>query len=499
MIDELFGPGSMAEIREDILTDIVNESAKSGNIEDIEPGSDNWNQATGVAGSLMFAHARIDNGRDACTPNTARGADLVRFKESYRLPDVNQSYASGKVTATISGTASIPNGQAGVRNGIRYEVINGPYDGLTNGADVDVQATTIGSKGNARSGEAFTWINPPQNVSPSAKVSKYQAITGGYDEETEGRLKERVLNRSGTNPGGGNWGQLREIAFNTSAAVHAAFVFPTILGPNTDKTIVLKSFDRDLFNFSRQAPDGLVGDVRGNIHAELSTSITAVVDTGADEPADVAILLDIPDSTLVGGTGGGWLDGSPWPQLNGQTRILVSNVGATGTVEVDASTTVEPVDLVTRVAWWSRYTMTFYVRTVISHSGAPGAYQLVLDAPFVDDLGQTPSIGDFISPGAERLSAYASTWVDLMEKLGTGENTNDSNLIYHGRALRHPPPAEGIRNGLTSGQLTDMKHKNGEIEEIAYSYRSITTPTVPAALELPPNVLVPRHFGVYPL
>jgi hypothetical protein len=493
----------MAQIREDILTDIQNEALKAGIEVPIGPGSHAYAEETGTAGSLMFAHARIDSAKDACTPLTApEGVDLNRFKRSYRLPDVNKSQASGKVAITITGngSATIPNGQPGTIDGQRFTVVNGPWDEIVDGGEVDVNMDNFGSKGNKKAGTKGTFLNPPNNVSPECKVSKYKPIVGGYDDETPSRLRERILNRTGTNPGGGNWGQLREIAFNASPAVQQAFVYPGLFGPSTDKVVILREFDLELLDFSREFPDGAQTGVRGLIHAAFSTGFTGIVETATNEPVDVALRVELPNATIVGGAGGGWSDGAPWPQLAGPTtKVSITSVGVGGQITINASTTIEPIPGLTRCAWWSPNDMKFHVRTVVTFSGTAGAWVVTPDVPFVDSAGNTPATGQYISPNAENLSNYAKYWVELMGKLGPGENTNDPQLIYLGRALRHPIQEEGWGSKLGMNIRNELKMKNPEMGEIEYSYRSLTQPSIPANVELPPNVLVPRHFGIYPV
>ncbi len=496
-----FGPKNVAEIRGDYLADLANAAAQSGVTEDIGPGTDNYAQGTAVAGVAMLLHARIDGNSDAITPNTATGEDLLRWKGALGLPDVNASNAGGKITIEVlgGGTATIPDGQPGTINGNPFTVINGPWSSILNGADVDVLMGVVGEVGNARQGTPATLLNPPANVSADAKVSRFFPIVGGYDEENQPRLRERVLNRMGTNPGGGNWGQLREIAYETSPGVQQAFVYPAVAGAATDKLVVLKSFDREFFNFSRIMPDAVVTQVRGNVHAIASTGLATIVSATTDEPADVAIQLAIPDSRLSGGNGSGWLDVAPWPLLEGgNTRVTVTS-NTNGVLVLAAATTTAPIEGQTRIAWWSPTTCTFYVRTVMAVSGSAGAWSVTLDVPFVDDAGEKPVAGDFISPGAENLVAYGTAWLDLMEILGSGENTNNADLVLHGRALRHPFTTEQHPHSLNISQMTALRNRFTEIEQAQYSYRSVSSPTLPATVEDQPNVLVPRNFGVYPL
>lgn len=493
------GPKNVAEIRDDILTDIVLEAAKAGIAESIDPSSDNYVFATGHASALMLCHSRIDSAKDACTPLNATGEDLVNWQRSLGVPDSARSRASGKIRLTITGSASVVDGQPGTIKSQRFTVV-GNYAGLSNGDEVSVIMDVAGSKGNAKAGTPATLINPPLNVSRDAVVSSFEPITGGFDDETEERLRTRILNKTGTNPGGGNWGQLRQDALDSAPAVQDCFVYPCLAGPSTAKVVPVRRFDRELYSFTRVYPTAALDALRNVIHADLSTGHTVTVVSAVDEATDVALTLTLPDSTIAGGNGHGWLDLEPWPQLTGgETKCTVTSVSSAGVVTVNAATTTSPVANQTRVSWWSPFEMAFITRVVTAVSGSSGAWVLTLDAPFVDATGQIPASGHYISPAAQNIASYGVTWLELMEGMGPGENTSDINLIANGRALRHPFVASGgARMSLTGNQLKALEKKHPEIEESAYSYRSKSSPTTPAAVSDAPNILVPRHFAIYP-
>lgn len=491
------GPSGTAEIRDDILTDIVLEAANAGLTESAKPGSDNHVLATGVAGCAALIHARLNSGEEAITPVDARGDDLLRFRDAYKLPILGKSLAAGKVVLEVSGTDTIPDGAVGTINGLRAHVV-GTWEGVTDGDEIDILLDVPGSRGNAKPGAEFTFSNPPINVSPVAKVSGTQPITGGFDEETESRLRERVLNRYANVPGGGNWGQLREVAFNTSPAVQQAFVYPALAQGATAKVVVLAGFDRENYDYTRAISTTGTAMVRDKVHATISTSIDVTTQTAAAETVDVALSVTLPDSSLSGGGGNGWSDVVVWPLLVSQTKVTVTSVTTAGVVTCDADTTTSPVDGQTRIAWWSRNDMRFHSRLVVLSSGGTGAWVLTLDAPFVDSRGLTPSAGDYISPAADNISDYGTTWLDLMEDLGPGENTADAALIGNGRSLRKPSQADGgPRIGLTVSQLNRIVARHPEFDDLSYGYRSLSTPTVPGAVETAPNVLTPGNFGIY--
>lgn len=492
------GPTGMSEIRDDILTDMVLEADAAGITESAEPGSDNYVWATGVAGCMALAHARINSVEDAQTPVDAVGDDLKRWQTALRLPDVAASKASGKIVLTVAGTATVPDGQVfTLPNGLRGHVV-GSWAGVTDSDEVDVTLDVAGTKGNLGAGQVVTFLNPPINVAPEATVSGVQPLTGGFDDEDEARLRERVLNRFAFVPGGGNIGQMREIAFNASPAVQQAYVYPALGGPATEKVVVLKKFDRDNHDYSRSLSTAGVSLVRDQLHAAISTGVTLTTQTAASLTMNVALHVTLPNSAQSGGSGDGWLDVTPWPQLVSATVVTVTSVTSAGVVTCNADTTTAPINGQTRFAWWSPNDMRFHVRTVTSSSGGTGAWVLTLDAPFVDSRGLTPAAGQYLSPAAEHMADYGVTWLNQMEALGPGENTSDTALIGNGRSLRKPSQADGgARMGLTVSQLNAMTAAHPEIDDIAYGYRSVSTPTVPGAVATAPNVLVPNNFGIY--
>lgn len=492
------GPTGIAEIRDDILIDIELAAIAAGLTESIEPGSDNYVWASGMAGCVAFIHARVTSGEDAVTPVDARGADLKRWQRALRLPDVGASAASGRIAVTVAGSSTIADGTAAtIPNGLRGHVV-GTWAGVTDGDEVDFILDTKGSRGNVGPGQTVTFLNPPANVSPEAKVSGEQPLTGGYDDETEARLRERVLNRFSNVPGGGNYGHLREVAFNASPAVQQCFVHPAMGGPSTAKVVILKEFDRENHDYTRSLSNSVVEIVRDQLHATLSTGITLTTQTAVGQTCNVAISVALPDSVLSGGSGDGWSDIAPWPELVSEDAVVVTSITTAGVVTVAAETTVDPVDGQTRIAWWSPNDMRFHTRTVIGHSGASNAWVLTLDAPFVDSRGLSPAADEYISPASEHISEYGDTWLSLIEMLGSGENSVDITLYANGRALRQPTQADGgARMGLTSWQLHKMQEKHPEIDDISYGYREISGPSTPGTVAEAPKVLVPSNFGIY--
>jgi len=493
----LFIPDSPLELRDDLLADFRLEAIKYSVVQPaVTPGTDNWFFFTAVANSGYLQYANIATIAPAITPLTATGDDLENWRESLGLPVVQPSPSAGKITVTVAGGGAVtmPDGLAFLLpSGLRGKV-NGTQMGIADEDDVDVIMVDTGTDTNADSGTAVRWVNPPFNVATAARVSVDGPLTGGLDTESEERKRDRVLNRLQNTPAGGNWGHLREIAFNALPSVQAPYVYPALGGPSSDKLTVLKAFDRDRNDYHRAFQLGAIQIVRDAVHAQLSTGDEHVVGTGTEQACDITLALDLPASSLSGGSGLGWIDQRPWPPAGSGDHCTVIATSDSLNITISAATATAPLAGQTHIMWWSPGDMKMHTSLVTAISGSSGNWACQLDKPFVDGDGNAVAAGDFISPAAAGAGGYAATFIDLMETLGAGENTADANRLP--RSARHPFVGDGPDIGITNKFVTDFLKEHDEIINGALSYVSAPLPTVPATVSDNPNVLVPRHFGI---
>lgn len=492
---QLFIPDSPAEIRDDQLTDFRLE-AIAGGVDNpaVQPGTDNHFFFTATANCAYLQYANFGIIRPAITPLGAEGDDLEAWRKALGLPVVSATGASGKLTVSVATgvTVTIAAGtQFVLPNGKRGQ-LSAAAVGIADGDDVSVQMLDTGSVTNTKAGVKVRFQNPPFNVATEARVSINSPLTGGYDAESEPRLRERILNRLGNTPGGGNWGHVREIAFNALATVQDCYVYPALGGPASQKSVVIREFDLDNNDFRRAFSSAAVSIVENALHSNLPSEMQIKVQTVAEQATSVALDLDLPDSSLAGGNGLGWLDQAPWPPA-GTGPVAVTAATSSTLVTVNAATATSPIAGQTHLAWWSPQDQKFFVGLVVDVTGGSGAWALTLAAPFVDSTGTAIAIGDYVSPAASRLDAYRATFLRLMGALGAGENvvTTDS------RRKRHPFVADGAAISITNAFLSDFIRAHAEIEDADFSSITIATPSVPGTIDDPPNVLVPRHFGVY--
>jgi hypothetical protein len=498
--DSIYTPTGAAEIRDDFLTDVRLEARDIAGISQdevdklVRPKSD-WHitgTALGNLGILQYNNIRIaDIDSDVLT---ARGEALDRKREGLGLKEVPPSTSTGTMAA-LGPIPVLANDVLVLPNGLRVQVDGVAPGGTSSG--VPIVSIDTGDDVNAEAGTVLRFVSPP--VGWPAEAPLITALTGGADEETDERKRDRILNRLRHPPAGGNWGHVVGIALDASAAIQYTFVYPALGGPGSSKVVLVKDIDPDLWDFTRTPTDAQVNLVRQALYAELPSPMELVVQSAAGENADVAIKVAIPSAESSGGNGRGWVDEDPWPPLEGgDTKVTISVVTDSTNITVDATTTTTPVAGQSHIAWWSSVDQKFYKRLITAVSGGTGAWVLTLDAGLVDHNNAVAVVGEYISPDAVSIDEYGKTWQGVMSHLGPGENTVAAYALP--RAARHPFPTEGWPTDLAVSELAKLLSEHGDtISNIDWSYRSITTPTVPGSVATAPNVLVPRHFGIYEL
>jgi len=502
--DKLYVPASAAEIRDDFLTDVRLEARKYADSDQVDritrPGTDWFILATAMGNLGILQYSNITKASTEANILTATGDSLDDFREALGLPLVNASPATGRIVITTQPSSAVANfngHELVLPNGKRAKV-DGVFVGVADQDEVPVITIDTGSDCNLAANSTIRFVSPPPNVQTNAKVSTNFPLIGGTDEETDERKRDRILNRLQTVPAGGNWGYCIEESLNALATVQYAFVYPALGGPGSSKVAICKDINPSLYDFSRSLSAQATAIVRDALHAVMPDEMEIVVASVVSESTDVAIRVTVPDSAQAGGNGLGWYDVTPWPEF-GAAPTAISAITSDGLdITVDSPTVIAPIAGQTHIAWWSSVDQAFSIRLVTEVLAAvPGAWQLRLDQPIFDHNNTIAAVGDYVSPAAVNIVAYGNTWRESLRRLGPGENTTDPNRLP--RALRHPFVADDWNSSLTVKQLLQLSDAHDEISDASWGYRSLTTPTVPVSVVTAPNVLVPRHFGIYEL
>jgi uncharacterized phage protein gp47/JayE len=491
-----FVPATQEQIRDAILADYRLEMIKTTGLEPaVQPGTEAWCWATAHAGISMLEFSNIELSRDAITPLNATGQDLENWRLALGLPEVKPSPSTGKIVVSVVGTSSLADGEPfTLPNGLRGKV-SGAWAGLVEGSEVDAVTVDTGSATVFDGGTPVRFVAPPLNINTAATVSRNSPLRGGLDKENDDRKRSRILNTLANKPGGGNWGQMRQIALDALASVQDCYVYPALGGPASAKVVPVRDFDPSKREFTRVMSAAALTIVRTALYNQLPDGIEVVVEAPADQPVDVALTVTIPLSSLQGGNGNGWVDQLVWPNLSGDTKVTVTGVTSSNVITVSALTATAPISGQTHIVWWSPKDRKFRQYLVTAVTGGSGAWVLTLDRPLIADDGTLVATGDYISPAAVNSISYGTSWVNSLRAIGPAENTTDANRIP--RAKRHPYIADQAPSDLTFLMLQSFRNGHPEVTDINWSARSATTPTVPASVASFVNVFVPQHFGIY--
>ncbi len=463
------------------------------------PGSDWYLLATACSNLAMVGVMNTQVSDEATDVRYASGQDLKDIRDAEGLPPVVPKGSSGRVVPSILGPTTIRAGQRGVfPNGKQFQVV-GNYPSPSAGSEIDVIAIDVGTATNLAAGETVRFTPAPTNVEIEATVSRSAPLTGGVDEETDERMRQRIYNVRRNRPAGGNWAYIRKLVTDELPGVQDCHIYPALGGPSSCKVVPVRDFDLENLDFSRACSSALLQQVRQLIWSKVPIGEKIVVGASIDQLVDFTLRISIPDSALSGGNGQGWTDAIPWPQLvpADSDMVVVSGASASfDSIVVAANTTVSPVAGQTTIAWWCIGDRKFYTALVVSVSGVSGAWVLQLDRPLVSSTGTGVVSGDFICPAAQNLNGYAKTWIDYFRSLGPGENTEDLGRLP--RAKRHPYVTDEDPSEITNVVYGAFKNNHREITNIEFGSAPTTAPDVPVNCDTSPSILVPERFAVYP-
>lgn len=160
-------------------------------------------------------------------PFWATGEYLTNWAFTFNVTRKLETFATGSVIFTGSEAATIPTGTLIKRiDGLQYETLE---EGTITGgvATVTVEALTSGVDGNQDSG-ILELVNPVASIDPTATIEA-SGIIDGFDRETDGSLRERLLFKIQNPFAGGNEadfvGWIKEVS-----GVSKAWVYPYIHG-----------------------------------------------------------------------------------------------------------------------------------------------------------------------------------------------------------------------------------------------------------------------------
>lgn len=497
-----FATKSTATIRDDYLRTIRNGLIRRGIVDpQVGPGSDYYVRATAIANELTPLYVNTQIKADSQMPDTATGDDLVRQMAIVGLAPRGASPSTGSITLDASATTTIPAGAQLIdAQSQRFEVLTpGVYDP---GDLITIQATadSAGAASNHDAGDTLTWVAAPPYCNAKQIVAT-GGLDGGADAETEETSRARLLDRLQNPPGSGNWSQVNLEAEKSTPIVQKGFCYPAANGPGTLRAVVT-GYPSKTSRSREVDATVMAGTVVPYLAGAFPEFVELVTTTVTDVEFDVMVALTLPASPKASpsGPGGGWIDGTPWPQILTTTVFPSGNVTAVspggGSFTVNADT--PPTAGVSRICFFDPIVGELKRARIVSFTGSAGAYVVVVDQPFANlaaalALGGTP----FVFPDATNMDTYVAAFMAATENMGPGELT--SNVSVLSRAYRHPLTTNSWPSSVDSSLLRKVEVSGDEVTDTDYFYRSTTTPAVPGAVTDPPNQLIPRHVGFYVL
>lgn len=496
-----FSVKTAAQVRDDGLRALRNAARRRGitNI-DTSPGSDYYGLFQAIGNEIEVIGAAQMAAGDAVMPDTAQDNDLDAWLARVGLARGAGGGSSGTIVLDATqATLVLAGTQLTDAQGQRHQVLAGGI--YAPGASIPVQAVDIGTTTNRPAGELLRWATAPAYAATQAAVGP-SGLTGGSDAEQDDAARARLMRRLAEPPGNGNSTQLIETAEASSPLVQAAFVYPAAQGPATQHVAVAgyasatsKSRAIDATVLASQIVPYVLGQVAEPVSA--GTLVTGV----ADFPVDATIDLALPASgaASIPGPGGGWLDATPWPvPAPGESYAWVTFAGADNAFRVRASRA--PVPGATRIAWlspadWNLRQAIVTSAAAVAGTGTGGVapeFDITVDTPFTGI-----NVGHFISPQAAALPVYFNALLAAFAALGPGEKTANATVLA--RAYRRPVPTLAWPSGLDAAVLRAITNAGDEVLDVAYRFRTLVAPPLPASITDPPNIFVPRNLAFYPL
>jgi len=491
-----------SELRAALLRTVVLGFARRGISANVLPGSDHYIRHDALAKRASIAFANLQATIAQLSPTEATGQYLEDLASVYGVTRREASPAAGNVAIQVSsGTVTIPAGYVLTSpSGIKYQT-TGTSVAVGNGALVPVIAQEGGASSNLGAGVACTWDSASIGfLLPTCTVSG--GLTGGSDADSEEVLRQRLFDRLSFPQGGGNVAQVKAWAETTTAAVEKAYVYAAVRGPaSVDVALTSTAANRTV---DAQYVSSVASYITSQLPGHESVNVTTVT----PRRVDVLIGISLPYAITAGGSGGGWLDASPWPRgtfiMGGDDGKVIGLIGSTAYVR----TVIAPV-VGQHIAIWDPAKVVtingitgafggFRQYVVTNVAGSASAWQIQVNGGFV-----VSPLNSYVSPDATRMLDYGLRIAQSIRALGPGEKTTSTDILPRGRRQ----PAIDVANpaNLSSQVLSDLDGNFDEIEDVSWLARvdegtstPRTGPVVPATTSQPPEIITLAHAALRP-
>lgn len=340
--------------------------------------------------------------------------------------------------------------------------------------------------------------NAPPGSEPTGTVTA--DFKGGFDDESDQELVDRLLDRIRRKPASGNRAQFRAWGRGVTTAVEKAFVYACVFGTGSVGVVIVGKRGTGSGPLARLPSDATLVSVRNFLTPPGSSVVPArphvLVHKWVSEPVSLSMRL-----SMRTGTTGGWVDSQPWPSPVGSTttdNAFCRVVSVADSTHFHVSSGTAPANgTVPGLMVWRPLTSRFEKLNVQSVSFISGTeYAVVLSGP---PDGAVLVLNDVICPYTPLLDAIAKGAESYFDSLGPGEMVDLATSPRARRAFRWPEP--GDESPYEAGQtiVTSLVDAlGGSLSGSQLSYITHTKPALPTDLSQEgPHMLTLNEFGAY--
>jgi len=418
--------------------------------------------------------------------------------------------AQANIGAIFPGSTVIgdPTAAVAVDNaGNRYQVLT-TTTVVSSPVTLALKGVDTGSDTNPAQNDILTWsVNQPASAIP--EVTVLSDFSGGFDEETDDELADRVEERIRNKPASGNSAHFASWAQEASSAIEKGFVYscPFYAG-SVMVCLVSKRTAGNTSPTNRiNSSIGTVIDAVSYLTPPLSPVVPQHVHVVVVEPnsQESDLVMRIAMGT---GTNGGWADSTPWPNPLDTSSYLASEITSIVTpqqvFEIDTDSALPGGAALLSGAnapslmVWDSENSEFVVLDVSSVSHAGTTATVTLSAPLTGSF--TLATGQRVSPYTDQYTVIQESARDYFDELGPGEIVDLTTDTRGSRAFRYPEPTK--QYPYRAGQLIVSRMidaMSGITTDITLTEISKSEPDLPGDIIDGPNMLSLGDFVVYPL
>lgn len=381
-------------------------------------------------------------------------------------------------------------------SGKRFQVLTTTTTPASGIATLDLKAIDTGKNTNPKEGETFTWMQSPLSAAPQCTAT--DDFSGGFDEETDQQMANRIVDRIRNRPASGNNSHFRSWAREASSAVETAFVYACAF--HAGSVLVAPIQKRSTTGPEARIPSvGTALDVTVYLTPPGSPVVPhhvyVVVAGPTPEPSNLILKLSMRKGSV-----GGWFNTTPWPGHVSAQSVVQGGPSQTAfsinsdTLLPGGAASLSGVNAPSIMIWdvassrWERINV-----TSITDAGA-GVFNVVCTAPV-----HTITAGDVISPYTDRLITIAEGLESYFDSLGPGEVVGSTDLRFT-RAARYPRPSSEAVARVGSPVITRLQELlGGSLADAELTSATPSTPSVAVDPTNGPQLLTLGKVGIYSL